>query len=427
MPEHRGEPPRIESRSLTTCPDLTKAEPAASEPATIGVRSVGSESGRARNLFEGFRIQLQRAGKGGFRSVVSPQTGFDATEPDPRNHGRRVEQQRGLDSEVRLLEPPLTRERPAEDEQNVGSIPLARERGACIALGRDEVVGRHRNRRANGLHMRPLAFAAVEPRERGRESARGDVVLDLRERLQQPDLVLRVRADRCVGIAQDGCSGLGDQISQASAGARDPLRRGRLPGDCPRRCEGLARELSSAESGLVYGRMGTSVQAYGVMCNWLIGVLNLVTGNLDRPGGTMLTAPALDPVGNGMIPRWDLGNWTSRVRGLPEFGGEQPVATFADELLTPGRGQVRGLVTLAGNPVLSTPDGPRLERALQDLDFFVSLDCYVNETSRHADLILPPVSHLEARPLRSRREPARRSERREVVPSRLRPAPRRSG
>jgi anaerobic selenocysteine-containing dehydrogenase len=159
--------------------------------------------------------------------------------------------------------------------------------------------------------------------------------------------------------------------------------------------ESLARELSSAESGLVYGRMGTSVQAHGVMCNWLINVLNLVTGNLDRPGGTMLPAPALDPVANGMLPPWDLGAWTSRVRGLPEFGGEQPVATLADELLTPGRGQVRGLVTLAGNPVLSTPDGPRFERALQDLDFFVSLDCYVNETSRHADLILPPVSHLE--------------------------------
>jgi anaerobic selenocysteine-containing dehydrogenase len=159
--------------------------------------------------------------------------------------------------------------------------------------------------------------------------------------------------------------------------------------------ESLARELSSAESGLVYGRMGTSVQAHGVMCNWLINVLNLVTGNLDRPGGTMLPAPALDPVANGMLPKWDLGAWTSRVRGLPEFGGEQPVATLADELLTPGQGQVRGLVTLAGNPVLSTPDGPRFERALQDLDFFVSLDCYVNETSRHADLILPPVSHLE--------------------------------
>jgi anaerobic selenocysteine-containing dehydrogenase len=159
--------------------------------------------------------------------------------------------------------------------------------------------------------------------------------------------------------------------------------------------ESLARELASAESGLVYGRLGTSVQAHGVACNWLIQVLNLVTGNLDRPGGVMFSAPALDPMVLGIMPAWNLGRWTSRVRGLPEFGGELPVATLADELLTPGSGQVRALVTLAGNPVLSTPDGPRLERALDELDFVVSVDCYVNETSRHADLILPPASPLE--------------------------------
>jgi anaerobic selenocysteine-containing dehydrogenase len=159
--------------------------------------------------------------------------------------------------------------------------------------------------------------------------------------------------------------------------------------------QSLARELASAESGLVYGRMGLSVQAYGVMCNWLINVLNLVTGNLDRPGGVMLPAPALDPVKNGILPKWTLGQWTSRVRGLPNFGHELPVATFADEILTPGPGQIRALMTLAGNPVLTTPDGPRLERAIGQLDFFVSVDCYINETSRHADLILPPVSALE--------------------------------
>lgn len=159
--------------------------------------------------------------------------------------------------------------------------------------------------------------------------------------------------------------------------------------------QSLARELASAESALVYGRMGLSVQAYGVVCNWLIQLLNLVTGNLDRPGGVMFPAPALDPVRAGIFPTWTLGQWTSRVRGLPNFGEELPVATFADEILTPGPGQIRALMTLAGNPVLSTPDGPRLERAIGQLDFFVSVDCYINETSRHADLILPPVSALE--------------------------------
>jgi anaerobic selenocysteine-containing dehydrogenase len=159
--------------------------------------------------------------------------------------------------------------------------------------------------------------------------------------------------------------------------------------------ERLARELASADGGLVYGRMGTSVQAHGVTCQWLIQLLNLVTGNLDRPGGTGFASPALDPAGLGLIPTWRLGRWASRVRGLPEFGGELPVAALAEELLTPGPGQVRALVTLAGNPVLSTPGGPRLERALEALDFVVGLDAYVNETTRHAHVILPPVSPLE--------------------------------
>ena len=157
----------------------------------------------------------------------------------------------------------------------------------------------------------------------------------------------------------------------------------------------LARELAAAESAAVYGRIGVSVQEFGLVCQWAVQVLNAVTGNLDRPGGTMFTRPAIDAVGRRLIGKGHLGVWRSRVRDLPEFGGELPVATLADEILTPGDGQVKALLTVAGNPVSSTPDGKRLGEAIAGLDFHAAIDFYVNETTRHADVILPPTSALE--------------------------------
>jgi anaerobic selenocysteine-containing dehydrogenase len=158
----------------------------------------------------------------------------------------------------------------------------------------------------------------------------------------------------------------------------------------------LAREIASAESGIVYGRIGTSVQAHGVTCQWLIQLLNLVTGNLDRPGGLMFASPAVDPMGRLQLSKPEgFARWRSRVSGYPEFCGELPVAALAEEMTTPGPGQVRGLLSIAGNPVLSMPCGASLERALPKLDFMVSVDLYLNETSRFADVIIPPVSQLE--------------------------------
>ena len=160
----------------------------------------------------------------------------------------------------------------------------------------------------------------------------------------------------------------------------------------------LGRELSLARRAAVYGRVGTSMQAFGTLCQWLINALNVVTGNLDRPGGVMFPRPAIDPLaaprGAGAGPG-SFGRWRSRVRGLPEFGGELPVAVLAEEILTEGKGKIRALVTLAGNPVLSTPNGKKLDEALASLDFMVSIDPYLNETTRHAHLILPPPSPLE--------------------------------
>jgi anaerobic selenocysteine-containing dehydrogenase len=159
----------------------------------------------------------------------------------------------------------------------------------------------------------------------------------------------------------------------------------------------LAREFANAESAVCYGRIGVSTQEFGGLCQWLINVLNIVTGNLDRPGGAMFTLPAFDPVTapEGVAPRGSFGRWHSRVRQLPEFAGELPVAVLAEEILTPGPEQIKAFVTHAGNPVLSTPNGRELDRALSSLEFMVSIDFYINETTRHAQIILPPTGPLE--------------------------------
>jgi anaerobic selenocysteine-containing dehydrogenase len=155
----------------------------------------------------------------------------------------------------------------------------------------------------------------------------------------------------------------------------------------------IARELAAAGSGICYGRMGVSTQAYGALNQWLIQVINIATGNLDREGGSLFTLPAIDQVAT--ISPGGFGRHRSRVRDLPEFDRELPAAAMAEEITTPGENQVRALFTGAGNPVLSTPNGRQLDEALEQLEFMVSLDPWINETTRHADIILPPTSPLE--------------------------------
>lgn len=157
----------------------------------------------------------------------------------------------------------------------------------------------------------------------------------------------------------------------------------------------IARELAAAESAVAYGRVGVSTHEFGSVCQWAITLLNIVTGNLDREGGSMFTSPAIDVVGRGFIGRGHHGAWRSRVRGLPETAGELPVSALREEIETPGDGQVRAMLTLSGNPVLSTPDGARLDEALAGLDFMAAVDIYLNETTRHADVVLPPTTALE--------------------------------
>ncbi len=159
----------------------------------------------------------------------------------------------------------------------------------------------------------------------------------------------------------------------------------------------LARDFAVARTAVAYGRVGVSMQEFGGLACWLISALNIVTNRLDIAGGAMFTSPAIDilKADQRTTDGVRFSRWKSRVRGLPEFAGELPVAALAEEIETPGAGQVRGLLTHAGNPVLSAPNGRRLERAIAGLECFVAIDFYLNETTRHAHLILPPTFALE--------------------------------
>lgn len=160
----------------------------------------------------------------------------------------------------------------------------------------------------------------------------------------------------------------------------------------------IANDLCDAPTAAVYGRIGTTTQAFGTLTSYLVDVVNVITGNLDRPGGAMFPMP----VAGGATTRgkkgkgrgFKVGHRTSRVSNYPEVMGEYPVAALPEEIDTAGEGQIKALITQAGNPVLSTVNSGRLDAALEQLDFMVSIDIYVNETTRHADVILPPPSNL---------------------------------
>ena len=161
----------------------------------------------------------------------------------------------------------------------------------------------------------------------------------------------------------------------------------------------LARELANTERACVYARIGTCTQEYGTLASWLVDVLNVLTGHLDMPGGAMFAksaAFASNTAGkSGTGKGVSTGRHFARVSGVPEVFGELPITCMAEEIETTGPGQIRVLFTVATNPVLSSPNGPRLAAALDTLDFMVSMDIYLNETTRHADVILPGLSPLE--------------------------------
>ncbi|MCU1462147.1 MAG: molybdopterin-binding oxidoreductase [Acidimicrobiales bacterium] len=189
-------------------------------------------------------------------------------------------------------------------------------------------------------------------------------------------------ADHVVGL--DDVERLAKDFPPEAVAARTGITAGRI--------RALARELADAPTAVVYGRVGTCTVEFGTLASWLVDVVNALTGNLDSPGGAMFPlAPHLrrrtPAPGRGFVT----GRVASRVRGAPEVLGELPVAVLAEEIDTPGAGQIRAIVTVAGNPVLSTPNSERLDRALASLELMVSVDPYLNETTRHADVILPPT------------------------------------
>ncbi|MEV6252724.1 molybdopterin-dependent oxidoreductase [Nocardia sp. NPDC051911] len=200
-------------------------------------------------------------------------------------------------------------------------------------------------------------------------------------------VVLRDRAPRLPDYIT-GADALRDAVAEFT-----PEAAGRFSGVPAATITRLAHSFADAGPAACYGRFGVSTQRHGTVCQWAIQVLNIITGNLGREGGTLFTDPAIDMT--RLLSPGHFGRRRSRVRGLPSFAGEFPVAALAEEITTPGQGQVRALLTIAGNPVLSTPAGAALGTALGGLDFMVAVDFYLNETTRHADVILPPTSALE--------------------------------
>jgi len=198
------------------------------------------------------------------------------------------------------------------------------------------------------------------------------------------------------GLAEPGrlapmCEGLAEVGELAEAFSPDAVAP--VCGIEAEQIRRMARELAAAPRAVAYARVGGCTQEFGTLTNWLVDVINVLTGNLDREGGAMFplaVAGQRNAQGAGGRGKgFRIGRWRSRVRGLPEVCGELPVACLAEEIETPGEGQVRALITVAGNPALSTPDAGRLARALGGLDFMLCVDVYVNETSRHADVVLP--------------------------------------
>ena len=161
----------------------------------------------------------------------------------------------------------------------------------------------------------------------------------------------------------------------------------------------IAREMCAAPTCAVYGRIGVNTVEFGATNAWLVNALSIITGNFDKRGGDMFTTPAAGSATTrgaaGKGKGFQTGRGHSRVSNKPEVLGEYPVAVLAEEILTPGENQIRAAITVAGNPVLSTPHSVQLDKAFADLEFMVSIDIYLNETTRHANVILPTPSALE--------------------------------
>lgn len=250
--------------------------------------------------------------------------------------------------------------------------------------------------RMEGIRARGGKVVIVDPR-RTKTAANADRWIPIRPGSDAAFLLALVNVlfaeDKVdLGAAAPQMAGLEDV--RALVAPFTPEAVARFTGIEPALTGEIAQELAAAPTAAVYGRIGTHTVSFGTLSSWAVDLLNAVSGNLDRAGGAMFPYAAHLSTHRKGRP-FATGRWQSRVRGLPEVLGELPVSTLADEIETQGDGQIRLLITVAGNPVLTTPDAGRLDAALGGLDFMVSVDPYLNETSRRADVVLPPPSALE--------------------------------
>ncbi|MEU6816165.1 molybdopterin oxidoreductase family protein [Streptomyces sp. NPDC046860] len=270
----------------------------------------------------------------------------------------------------------------------IGANPLESNGSLCTA---PDFPGRLRRLRARGGTL-----TVVDPR-RTRTAALADRHIAIR-----PGADALLLAAMATVLFEEGLADLGDLAPHVDGlpELREALKDftpEAVSGACdvePDTVRALARELAAAPTAAVYARIGSCTVPHGTLASWLVDVLNILTGNLDRPGGALFPQAATDraprPAGPGR--GFALGRWHSRVRRLPEAKGELPLSALAEEIdtATPEGEPVRALIVIAANPVLSAPDGARLDKALDSLDFMVSVDPYLNETSRHAHVVLPP-------------------------------------
>ena len=250
--------------------------------------------------------------------------------------------------------------------------------------------------RMEGIRARGGKVVVVDPR-RTKTAANADRWIPIRPGSDAAFLLALVNvlfAEDKVDLGAAAAQMAGLEEVRALVAPFTPEAVARFTGIEPALTREVATELADAPTAAVYGRIGTHTVSFGTLSSWAVDLLNAVSGNLDRAGGAMFPYAAHLSTHRKGRP-FATGRWQSRVRGLPEVLGELPVSTLADEIETPGEGQIRLLFTVAGNPVLTTPDAGRLDSALGGLDFMVSVDPYLNETSRRADVVLPPPSALE--------------------------------
>ncbi len=275
----------------------------------------------------------------------------------------------------------------------IGANPYASNGSLCTA---PDFPGR-----LEAIQARGGALVVVDPR-RSRTAEQADRWLAIR-----PGTDALFLAAVATTMAQEGLIHVGVHVASHVSGVDEVVAAlapftpevvaaatGLTPADIRR----VARDLCAAASGSVYGRIGTTTTEFGTTTSWLIDVVNTFSGNLDRRGGAMFSKPVAGS-GNtrgrtGTGKGFSVGRGHTQVRALPEVMGEYPAAALAEEI-TEATDPIRALVTVAGNPVLSTPNSEQLDAALGALEFMVSVDIYLNETTRHADVILPPPSQLQ--------------------------------